>query len=377
MAFDPPQPIGALPVPNRILMGPGPSNVHPRVLSAMATPPIGHLDPVYLGIMDDVQALLRYVFQTNNQHTLALQATGMAGMEAVFSNLVEEGDRVVVCVNGFFGLRMCDIIERLRGEAIRVEAPWGECVDVEAVRTVLQRQRDVKAVAIVHAETSTGVLHPLPEISKLCHDHDALLVIDCVTSIAGCSLEIDAWEVDVAYSGTQKCLGCPPGLSPLTFSPRAVEVINKRRNRPSSFYFDLGELFKYWSDARAYHHTGPTNMMYALREALRIVHEEGLENRVARHQANSQALLQELGGLGLEPFAHADVRLPSLNTIRISDGVEDAAVRRRLLSEYNLEIGGGLGPLAGKVWRVGLMGHTSHMGNVMYLRHALATILGR
>ena len=377
MAIDPARPINQLPVPDRVLMGPGPSNVHPRVYSVLTTPVIGHLDPVYLGVMDDVQELLRYAFQTKNEHTFALQATGMAGMEAVFTNLVEAGDRVLVCVNGFFGARMCDIIDRLGGEAVRVEAEWGHAIDPAAVRKALGSERDIKAVALVHAETSTGVMQPIEEISSISREHDALLIIDCVTSLGGCVVEIDAWGVDAAYSGTQKCVGSPPGLSPVTFGPRAVEAVQKRRTRVPSFYYDLIELFKYWSEPRAYHHTGPVSMMYALREALRMLHEEGLPNRIARHQRNAALLIEQLGELGFEPFAQAEVRLPPLTAVVIPQGVEDAAVRRQLLQEYNLEIGGGLGPIAGKVWRIGLMGYTSHPRNVYYLRHALKKLLGR
>lgn len=361
-------------VSRRILMGPGPSDVHPRVLKAMATPLVGHLDPEFLAIMDRLQSMLRGLFQTRNELTFAVSGTGSAGMEAVLVNLIEEGDEVLVCVNGVFGERMSEIVERCRGKLIRVESPWGRIIEPADVRKALDRCR-AKVVAIVHAETSTGVWQPLEEISRLAHEQGALFVTDHVTSLAGCEVKVDAWGVDGAYSGTQKCLSCPPGLAPVTFSPAAVKKIESRKAKVQSWYLDMTMVRKYWAQERFYHHTAPISMAYALYESLRLIEEEGREARFARHELNHTALLAGLAALGVTSFAQAGRRLWMLNAVNIPAGIEDATVRKRLLNEYGIEIGGGLGAVKGKVWRIGLMGHSCQKRNVMLLLSALEEIL--
>jgi alanine-glyoxylate transaminase/serine-glyoxylate transaminase/serine-pyruvate transaminase len=365
---------GELNPPTRLLLGPGPSNVDPRVLRAMAAPVIGHLDPQFLHIMDDTKALLQYTFQTENYLTLPVSGTGSAGMEAALCNVIEPGDTVLVCVNGLFGQRMCDIVERCQGQLLRVDAPWGTAVDPAQVEEALQASQ-VKAVAIVHAETSTGILQPLGEISRLAHEHGALLLVDTVTSLGGCPVKVDEWRLDVVYSGTQKCLSCPPGLAPITFSTRAEEVLDGRRSKVQSWYLDMAMVRRYWGQERFYHHTAPISMCYALREALRLVYEEGLEARWERHQRNSDALMAGLQAMGLLPFAQQGYRLPSLNAVRVPEGVEDARVRSRLLRDYSIEIGGGLGELKGQIWRIGLMGHNSRPRTVFVFLSALAATL--
>jgi len=365
---------GEINVTERILMGPGPSNVHPRVLKAMATPLVGHLDPEFLAIMDALQSELRWLFRTENELTFAVSGTGSAGMETVLVNLVEEGDEVVVCENGVFGERMADIVERCRGKLIRIEAPWGRIIDPSDVRAVLAKCR-AKVVAIVHAETSTGAWQPLEEISRIAREHGALFVTDHVTSLGGCEVNIDAWGIDGAYSGTQKCLSCPPGLAPVTFSPRAVAKIEARKSKVPSWYLDMTMVRKYWGQERFYHHTAPVSMIYALYESLRLIREEGFEARFARHELNHRALMAGLSAMGMTPFAQEGHRLWMLNAVNIPAGVEDAPVRRRLLNDYGIEIGGGLGAGKGKVWRIGLMGHSSARRNVLLLLAALADIL--
>ncbi len=364
--------------PTRILLGPGPSNVHPRVYRALATPIVGHLDPAFLAIMDEVQALLRFVFQTQNAFTVAVSGTGSAGMEAALVNMVEPGDTVLVGVNGVFGGRMAEIVRRCGGKVVALTAAWGQIIDVERVAAALKATPKVKAVALVHAETSTGVLQPLEEVGNLCKEHGALFIVDAVTSLGGLPVKVDEWHIDVCYSGTQKCLSCPPGLAPLTLSESAVRVLHTRRTPVQSWYLDLGLLANYWAEGkRTYHHTAPISMNYALREALRLVHEEGLEARFERHHRNSQALLHGLAELELVPFVDEAHRLPTLNAVRVPDGVDEAAVRRTLLETYHIEIGGGLGDLAGRIWRIGLMGESSTKANVVYLLTALGEILRR
>ena len=360
--------------PKRILMGPGPSNVHPRVLKAMATPLVGHLDPTFLTIMNETQDLLRRLFNTKNQLTIPVSATGSAGMETCLCNLIEEGDEVVVCINGVFGKRMADIVERNRGKLTLVESEWGKTIDPAKVEDALKGKK-VKVVAIVHAETSTGTLQPLEEISKLVHKTGALFIVDTVTSLGGHPVEVDKWGIDASYSGTQKCISAPPGLSPVTFSERAIDVIEKRKSKVQSWYLDMTMVKKYWGQERVYHHTAPISMVYALREALRLIFEEGLENRYKRHKLNHRALVAGLNAMGLELLPKEDERLWMLNAVRIPDGIEDAAVRSRLLSEYSLELGGGLGDFKGKLWRIGLMGESSTKTNVMLLLTALERIL--
>ncbi|MFN3652797.1 MAG: pyridoxal-phosphate-dependent aminotransferase family protein [Armatimonadota bacterium] len=362
--------------PQRVLMGPGPSNVHPRVLQAMGQWTIGHLDPQFLALMDETMSLLRMVFRTENPLTFPVSATGSAGMEATFVNILEPGDRVVIGVNGVFGERMCDVAARCGAEVRRVEAEWGRPLDPEAVAAAI-RETSPKIVAVVHAETSTGVLQPLDEIRQATHAADALLLVDCVTSLGGVDVRVDDWGIDLAYSGTQKCLSCPPGLSPVTFGPRALERFDARKTKVQSWYLDIGMIRRYWSGERLYHHTAPVNAIYGLNESLRLIAEEGLDQRIARHTENARMLQEGLQEMGMELFAQEGYRLPSLTTVRVPEGCDEAAIRARLLNEYQIEIGGGLGPVKGKVWRIGLMGETSSPRNVLYLLHALKQLLAR
>jgi alanine-glyoxylate transaminase/serine-glyoxylate transaminase/serine-pyruvate transaminase len=337
----------------------------------MAHPLVGHLDPAFIHLMDEVQELLRFVFQTENRLTIPVSGTGSAGMEAALCNFVEPGDPVLIGVNGYFGERLCDMAGRYGAEVRRLERPWGEVFTVEEVEAALQ-QRPTKLVALVHAETSTGALQPMEGMAEVIHRHGGLFVIDCVTSLGGVPVAIDAWDVDVAYSGTQKCLSCPPGLAPLTVGPRAVEVLRGRRTPVANWYLDLSVLEKYWGSERTYHHTAPISMNYALREALRLIHEEGLAQRFERHRRHAALLWDGLEAMGLclqVPLSH---RLPTLTTVIIPDQVDDATVRRALLTGYNIEIAGGLGAGKGRVWRVGLMGYSSRRENVTLLLAALA-----
>jgi len=358
----------------RVLMGPGPSDVPGRVLQAMAAPCIGHLDPAFLSIMDETQGLLRYLFQTENALTIPVSGTGSAGMETCFVNLIEPGDEVVVCVNGVFGTRMCDIVTRVGGRLIRVDAQWGETIDPDAVSHAV-KGKDPKLLAVVHAETSTGVLQPLEELSRIAKEAGALFLVDMVTSLAGLDVGLDRMGIDAAYSGTQKCISCPPGLSPISFSPAALEVLNNRKTPVISWYLDMSMVSNYWGGERKYHHTAPINMVYGLREALRIIAEEGLEARFARHSVNHRALVAGLEAMGLSMLVAEGERLPMLNAVRIPEGADDLKVRRALLGDFGVEIGGGLGDLAGKIWRVGLMGHSSRRKNVFLFLSALETIL--
>ena len=358
----------------RVLMGPGPSDVPPRVLQAMSAPCIGHLDPTFLAIMNETQDLLRFLFQTQNELTIAVSGTGSAGMETCFVNLVEPGDEVVVCVNGVFGTRMCDIVGRLGAKLIRVDAPWGKTIDPEDVRKAVQG-KNPKVLAIVHAETSTGVCQPLEDIQKIAKEAGALFLVDMVTSLGGMEVALDKMGIDAAYSGTQKCLSCPPGLSPVSFSAAAMDVLRNRKTPVASWYLDMSMVSDYWGNERKYHHTAPINMNYALREALRIVAEEGLEARWARHMLNHRALVAGVEAMGLAMLVAEGERLPMLNTITIPDGTDDLNVRKTLLGEFGMEIGGGLGDLAGKVWRVGLMGHAARRKNVVLFLAALESIL--
>ncbi len=362
--------------PQRILMGPGPSNVHPRVLQAMAQWTVGHLDPAFLALMDETMALQRQVMRTQNPVTFPVSGTGSAGMEATFVNLLEPGDRVVVGVNGVFGERMCDVASRCGAEVRRVESPWGRILDAAEMAAAI-RETSPKLVAVVHAETSTGVRQPLEEIEQATHAAGGLLLVDCVTSLGGVDLRIDEWKIDVAYSGTQKCLSCPPGLSPVTFGERALEAFDARKSKVQSWYLDIGMIRRYWGGERLYHHTAPINAMYGLREALRLIVEEGLENRIERHSRNARALHAGIEAMGLQLFAQEGYRLPTLTTVSVPEGCDEAAVRAALLQEFNLEVGGGLGPIKGKVWRVGLMGETSSPRNVFYFLSCLERLLKR
>jgi alanine-glyoxylate transaminase / serine-glyoxylate transaminase / serine-pyruvate transaminase len=361
--------------PQRILMGPGPSDVHPRVLQAMSQPLIGHLDPEFVQIMDDIKGMAQATFQTQNHLTFVVSAPGSAGMETCLVNLLEPGDEALICIHGVFGGRMADIAERCGAKVHRVEAPWGTAIDPQQVKTALENCQP-KVVAIVHAETSTGVLQPLQEISRLAHDAGALFLVDAVTSYCGTELKVDEWGIDAIYSGTQKCLSAPPGLSPVSFSERAVAALERRKTKVQSWFLDLSLVRSYWAGAkRAYHHTAPVSAMFALREAYRLVLEEGLENRFARHRRNHELLKSELEVLGLEFLVPEGFRLPMLNAVKIPPGVDDAEVRRRLLAEYGIEIGGGLGPLAGKIWRIGLMGESSTPNHINMLTAALRALL--
>lgn len=366
---------GELRPSKRILLGPGPSDVSPRVLRALSTPLLGHLDPEFIQLMEETKGLLRSVFQTQNPLTVPISGTGSAGMEACLVNLLEEGDEAIIGVNGVFGTRMVDIVERCRATAIPVEAPWGRILDPADIAAALKKSRKPKLVAVVHAETSTGAWQPLEEIGRLAHEAGALFVVDAVTSLGGVPVQIDAWGVDACYSGTQKCLSCPPGLSPITFGQRALDVLNARKSKVQSWYLDLSMIAKYWGEERVYHHTAPISMNYALREALRIVDEEGLEPRFARHRRNHEALRAGLAAIGMSLASQEGHQLPTLNCVTVPAGVDEAAVRRALLEQYDIEIGGGLGPLKGKVWRIGLMGESSTEANVLLVLHALERLL--
>lgn len=356
-------------------MGPGPSDAHPRVLKAMSTPLIGHLDPQFLKVMDDIKSMVQKTFQTQNQLTFVVSAPGSAGMETCLVNLLEPGDEALICVNGVFGNRMSDIVERCGAKLIRVDAPWGEPIDPEQVREALKTCKP-KIVAIVHAETSTGVMQPLEEISKITHDAGALFVVDAVTSYCGAQLKVDEWEIDAIYTGSQKCLSAPPGLSPVSFSDRAVAALDNRKTKVQSWFLDLTMVKNYWAGSkRAYHHTGPVSAMFALREALRIVLEESLEARFARHIKNHHLLKEGLDSLGFEFLVKEGYRLPMLNAVKLPPGLDDASTRSRLLNEYNIEVGGGLGDFAGKIWRVGLMGNSSSANHVNQLLGALKAII--
>jgi len=366
--------------PKRILLGPGPSDVHPRVLLAMSAPLLGHLDPEFLRVMDDIQGSLRTLFKTRNRLTIPISGTGSAGMEAAFVNLVEPGDVVAVCINGVFGERMADIVSRCGATLVRIEAKWGESFDPNRIEATLKGLKGgpPKILAVVHAETSTGILTPLSMIQEVLKEFpETLLIVDCVTSLGGHPVEIDQYGVDFAYSGTQKCLSCPPGLAPITVSDRALAVLRNRKSKVQSWYLDLSLVEKYWGDDRTYHHTAPVSMNYALREALRMVEEEGLEQRWARHERNHKALVAGIESLGLEMLVRSENRLWSLNTIKVPEGISDAKVRSALLNEYGIEIGGGLGPLKNKIWRVGLMGQSSSQNKVILLLDALQRILAR
>lgn len=361
-------------MPPRLLMGPGPSDVPARVLRAMATPLVGHLDPSFLTLMDEVRDLLQTTLRTENELTMAISGTGSSGMETCFVNLIEPGDEVLVGVNGVFGTRMCDVAERAGATVHRVEAEWGKILEPSQFEDALKKVKP-KIVAVVHAETSTGVRQPLEEVGRLAHDAGALFLVDAVTSLGGIDVRADEWGIDALYSGTQKCLSCPPGLAPVTFSPKAQEVIANRKAKCQSWYLDVSMLSSYWGEDRVYHHTAPITMLYALRESLKIVVEEGLEARFARHRANHELLKAGLAKLGFDFLVDEEYRLPQLNAVKIPDGVDEAAVRIRLLQDYNIEIGAGLGPLKGKVWRIGLMGASSTKNHVNALLAALEQIM--
>jgi len=355
-------------------MGPGPSSVHPRVLKAMSTPLVGYLDPDFFKVMDDVKELLCYVLETTNELTIPVSGTGTAGMETCISNLVEADDEVLVCVNGYFGERMCEIVDRYGGKARRIESPWGKVTEPSAIDEALKGSR-AKVVALVHAETSTGARQPLEEIGKIAHENGALLLVDAVTSLGGHPVNVAEWGIDACYSGTQKCLSCPPGLAPVTFSERAMDAVRNRKTKIGNWYLDMSLVAKYWSNEHTYHHTPPTSMIYALREALRLVQEEGLEDRFKRHELNHRALVAGLNAMGITMFVEEGNRLWSLNAACVPEGVDDAKVRGKLLNDFNIEIGGGFGALKGKIWRIGLMGYSSSKNNVLMFLAALENVL--
>lgn len=361
-------------VPTRLLLGPGPSLVDPRVLQVMSTPLLGHLDPKFLEIMDQTQEMLRYVFQTKNRLTIPISGTGSASMEASMANIIEPGDKVLICINGYFGTRLADMAERYGAEVKTITRPWGEVFSTEEVQQALEKF-PAKIVGIVHAETSTGACQPIKDISKVVHQYNSLLVVDTVTSLGGVPVEVDENDIDVCYSGSQKCLSCPPGIAPITFSQRAEAAMDQRKTKVANWYLDVNMVRSYWGSERTYHHTAPITMNYALYEALRIVAEEGLEARWERHQKNAKLLWDGLEAMGLSMHVPLEYRLPSLTTVRVPEGVREPEVRSRLLSDYNIEIGGGLGELKGKVWRVGLMGYSSRPENVILLLAALKEIL--
>lgn len=361
-------------IPQRVLLGPGPSDVPTRILAALARPTIGHLDPVFLQVMDDIRNRLKQVYRTENEMTLAVSGTGSAGMETVFVNLVEPGDKVLVAINGVFGGRMKDVAQRCGAEVETVEIPWGRAFDQDELIAAIRRTQP-KVFAIVHAETSTGVRQDVDRLGAVVHECGGLFLLDCVTSLGGLPVEIDAWGVDAAYSGTQKCLSCPPGLSPVTLSARAVERLEQRKNKVQSWYLDLSMVRNYWGQERAYHHTAPINMLYGLQEALVVVLEEGLEQRHQRHAQMHELLKAGLHEMGIEYVSQDGHHLPMLNAIKIPAGADDVTVRRRLLEEYGIEIGGGLGNFKGNAWRIGLMGYGSNLRNVTLVLAGLRAIL--
>ena len=361
--------------PSRILMGPGPSNVHPRVLQAMTAPILGHLDSQFFEVMEDVCDMLRQVYHTDNYMTLPLSSTGTGAMEASCVNLLEPGDTAIVCRNGYFGDRLSDIAKRCGAEVFIVDSSWGNPVDIEALAEELNKHPKVKMVGMVHAETSTGSLSPLTRAIELAHEHDAVIVVDAVTSLGSHDVRMDEWDIDVCYSASQKCLGAPPGLAPISLGSRAMAVINERKTPVQSFYFNLKDLQAYWSETHAYHHTSPISMTYALRESLRMMMEEGIDERLKRHARTSAALRAGVEALGLEVLADPQYRLNPLTAAFIPEGVDEAVVRRQLIKDYNIEIGGGLGDLQGKVWRIGLMGESARESNVFAFLSALERIL--
>ncbi|PSB32720.1 alanine--glyoxylate aminotransferase family protein [Chlorogloea sp. CCALA 695] len=363
-----------LEMPVRLLLGPGPSNTHPDVLQAMNTPPVGHLDPAFLKLMDEIQSLLRYVWQTENPLTIAISGTGSAAMEGAIANSITPGDTILIGVAGYFGNRLVDMAGRYGAEVRTITKPWGQVFNLQELRSALEAHRPA-ILALVHAETSTGARQPLTGVGELCREFDCLLLVDSVTSLGGVPLFLDEWGVDLAYSCSQKGLGCSPGASPLTMSPRAAQKLQQRQTKGSNWYLDMELLSKYWGKERTYHHTAPINLYYGLREALRLLSQEGIENSWQRHQQTVEYLWQELENIGLKLHVEQEFRLPTLTTVCIPEGVDGKEISRQLLNDYNIEIGGGLGELAQKVWRVGLMGYNSRKENVDTLIAALKQVL--
>lgn len=362
--------------PQRTLMGPGPSEINPRVLAAMSQPAVGYLDPVFVEMMEELKSLLRYAYQTQNPLTFPMSGPGSVGMEACFVNLVERGDKVVVCRNGVFGGRMIENVERSGGTAVVVEDAWGEPVDPNKLEEALRANPDARLVSFVHAETSTGCASDVKTLVEIAHRADCLTIVDAVTSLGGSPLKVDEWGIDAVYSATQKCISCTPGISPVSFNDRAIERVKNRKQKVQSWFMDLNLVLGYWGATnRTYHHTAPTNGLYALHEALLLLREEGIENAWARHARHHQALKAGLEALGLRYVVREEARLPQMNAVYVPEGIDEAAVRRRLLTEFNLEIGAGLGPLAGKIWRFGLMGYSAKAENVMLCLSALGSVL--
>jgi len=360
----------------KLLLGPGPSNTDPRVLRAMSEPTLGHLDPDFVAIMDETTELLRYVFNTQNRLTIPISGTGSAGMEAALMNSVEPGDKAIICTCGVFGDRMVDVAERAGAEVVKVEAPWGSPIDPEDVKNAIRKHPDAKIVGLVYAETSTGVLQPLEEIANMAHEKGMRVVVDAVTALGGVDVPTDTLSLDLVYSGTQKCLSCPPGLAPITLNDKAAEFVANRKTKCRSWYLDLGMIQRYWGSERFYHHTAPINMIYALHEALLIIKEEGLENRYRRHLAAQKDLIDGLTAMGMKMVVSPQFRLPSLTTVYVPEGVDEAAVRKKLLVEHNIEIGAGLGVFKGKIWRIGTMGTNATHANVVHFLGALKDVLG-
>lgn len=365
--------------PVRTLMGPGPSDVHPRILEALGKPTVGHLDPSFIGLMDEIKQLLQYAFQTKNELTIPVSAPGSAGMETCFVNLIEPGDKVIICRNGVFGTRMIENVTRCGGVPIIVEDDWGTAVDPQKLEDALKANTDAKIVGFVHAETSTGALSDADTLCKLATKHGCLSIVDAVTSVGGVPVEVDCWGSDAVYSGTQKCLSCTPGLSPVTFSPAAVKKMQARKSTVQSWFLDLNLVMGYWGDGakRAYHHTAPVNALYALHESLLMLHNEGLENAWQRHKKMHSALRAGLEAMGMRFLVDEADRLPQLNAVFIPEGVDDANTRGRLLNEFNLELGAGLGEFAGKVWRIGLMGYSARAENILLCLSGLEAVLGK
>jgi alanine-glyoxylate transaminase/serine-glyoxylate transaminase/serine-pyruvate transaminase len=372
----PKQKFGSFHPPQRTLLGPGPSDIHPRVLAAMSRPTIGYLDPIFVEMMEELKGLLRYAFQTTNQLTFPVSGPGSAGMEMCFVNMVSPGDKVIVCRNGVFGGRMVENVERCGGTAVVVDDEWGKPVDPQKLEDTLKQHPDAQIVSFVHAETSTGVLSDARSLVEIAHKYDCLAIVDAVTSLAGCPVLVDEWEIDAVYSASQKCLSCTPGLSPISFNQRVIDRIKQRTGKGQSWFLDLGLLMGYWgTTTRTYHHTAPTNALYALHESLLLLQEEGLERSWARHARNYQALKAGLEAIGLEYLVAEPHRCPQMNAVRTPAGVDEAEVRNRLRTEFNLEIGAGLGALAGKIWRFGLMGYSSRTENIALCLSALEHIL--
>lgn len=365
--------------PRRVLMGPGPSDISPNVLNALSRPTVGHLDPLFINMMDEVKSLLQYAFQTTNDITMAVSAPGSAGMETCFVNLIEPGDKVVVCINGVFGNRMAENVVRCGGELVTVDGDWGRAVDPDQLEQTLQQHGDAKFVAFVHAETSTGALSDAKTLCQIAKTHDCLTIMDAVTSLGGVELRVDEWQIDAIYSGSQKCLSCVPGLSPVSFSDAAVAKVKARKTKVQSWFLDQTLVMDYWSNnssgKRSYHHTAPVNSLYALHESLVLLHQEGIENAWARHKSQHETLAKGLKELGIEFIVPEQERLPQLNAVYIPEGVDDAKIRTYLLQEFNLEIGAGLGDFAGKAWRIGLMGYGARSENVLLCLAALETAL--